>query len=497
MEMIVRKVGIMRIVKNIRILVAMAFAMTASVAIAGMTAMNSSFESLEAEIQLAEYDQLPVLEHRVARMMQEQPQSERAQYLMSSLLLRLFLSDPTNTDLIKQSADLAAQAYELNSKSELGIVALANVLSVTGDTAKGIALLSEVKKKKIDLSWRYHLAMATLLTAEQGSPDVAKELLSAFLDPSANRTIIAPYIIATLSTHLEGQPLIAELRKWHSKFPCQDFKLAIAQMESRAGNLKQALVLYREVIKENPDNAEAQLGEGFTLLKSGKNYDAAALSLNKAIQLRLPSHLKNEAKLSYAVALIRAGKLKEGAKEAADAIASSPNAEGATLLVADEFNKLKRYDATIVFLDALDQTAPGVSVSYALRGEVFNTKLKNNARAVHAFSDAIVLDKSRATYYNGRGLAYYGLNKVESALSDFETAARIDPSDASARYNTACALSLLGRKNEALEALASALDLDERLTKQALADNDFEILRSTNEFQSITDRSKSAPVVAH
>lgn len=458
---------------------------------------DAQFEAMETEIQLSDNDQLAVLEHKVARVMQERPLSVRGQYLMSTLLLRLFLSDPTNTDLIKQSADLAAQSYELNPKSELGIVALASVLSVTGDTTKGLALMNEVAKKNIELSWRYHLAMANLLTSEPNAASVLKELKMAMEDPTANRRIISPYVIAILASGLEGQTLISEIGEWQKRFPCQDFKLAMAQLESKTGHLKQALALYREVLKEDPKSGEAQLGEGFVLLKAGHDYPAAATALGKAINLKLPPSIMSEAKLSYAVALIRSGKMKEATTVATEAIALSQNNEAATLIMADEFNKQKRYDSSIAFLNALNESVPGIAMSHAIRGEILNSHMKDNAQAVHAFSDAIVLDNSRATYYNGRGLAYYGMHKLEPALADFEAAVRMDPSDASARYNTACALALLGRKNDALEALASALDLDERLTRQALADNDFKSLRSSSEFQTMTDRSRLLPIVAH
>ena len=474
-----------------------AFAMTVFFAPEISFAGDNSFEALEAEIQNTDFEQLSILEHKIARLMQEKPLSMHGQYLMSSLLLRQFLSDPTNTDLVRQSADLAAQTYELNPKSELGIVALASVLAVTGDTTKGISLMREVEKKQIPLSWRYHLAMANLLASEQGNTELIKELTQAMQDPSANRKVIAPYVVANLSTLFEGKELISELQSWESKYPCEDFKLALAQMESKAGNLKQALAMYRDVMKDDPKNVEAQLGEGFVLLKSGQDYKMAAASLSKAMELKLPQHVKSEARLSYAVALIRSGKHKEGAAEATAAISISPNAEAATIIMADEYNKQKRYDQTIAFLDTLNESVPGISISYAIRGEILNTRLKKSSEAVHAFSDAIVLDNSRATYYNGRGLAYYGLHNLQPALNDFETAVRMDPTDASARYNTACTLALLGRKNESMDALASALDLDERLVGQALVDNDFKALRSSSEFQAITDRGRTAPIVAH
>lgn len=489
-------------IKNNKKIVAQVFeVMTVYIASCVIVASHSfaapSFESLETDIYSASPDKLSLIEHDVARFIQERPLSPKGQYAMSSLLLRMFLHDPTNTDLIRQSADLAAQAYELDPKSELGIVALASILDVTGDTEKGLALLNETLKKNVEISWRYHLAKAKLLSAEEGGKGVFTELLAALSDTTANRALVAPYVVAALNSIYQGQTLLAELKKWDDRFHCEDFTLAMAQVQSSIGKLNEALASYRSVIKLNPRHAEAQLGEGLILLKAGLDYKAASASLRKAVNLDLPQYLKSSAILSLSVALLRAGNIKDGTEEAANAIAASQNQEAAIIILTNEYKIKKRYAEAIAFLTLVDDVAPGVSLNHAIRGELLISSFKKHADAVDAFSNAIVLDNTKSVYYNGRGLAFSGMRKTERALIDFETAVRVDPTDASARYNMACALALLNRKNEALEALASALDLDERLYNEALVDNDFKNLHAMEEFQAITGKLKSTPVVAH
>ncbi len=494
----------MRYVKNSDKTITKAFkAISASaascifIATYGLSAPGFSFDALETRIQLSSSEKLPLVEHEVARLVQEKPMSAEAQYAMSSLLLRMFLHEPTNTDLLRQSADLAAQAYELDSNSDLGIVALASILDVTGETTKGLALLNEAQKRNINLSWRYHLAKAKLLSAEENSLETLNELNAALMATGANREIIGPYVVFFLTGNYQGDKLRSELVKWESRFPCDDLKLALATVQSSSGNLKEALANYRAVIHSNPNKAEARLGEGLALLNKGNDYRAAAAALRKAVQLDLTKSLKSTATLGLAVAQIRLKTAKDSIAEATSAVASAENQEAATIIITNEYKSQKRYDEAVKFLDALGEIAPGLAINHALRGEILISSFKKNSDAIYAFSDAIVLDNSKSAYYNGRGLAFSGLRQAGRALIDFESAARIDPTDGSARYNMACALALLGRKNEALEALASALDLDERLYQEALVDNDFKSIRSTEEFQIITDKLKSTPVIAH
>jgi Flp pilus assembly protein TadD len=88
------------------------------------------------------------------------------------------------------------------------------------------------------------------------------------------------------------------------------------------------------------------------------------------------------------------------------------------------------------------------------------------------------------------GLAYYRMRQNEKALSTFNIALSIDPKDATARYNEACVLALMGRGDEALGSLKQAISLDGRLQTIASKDKDFEGIRANAEFQSLVQDSK-------
>ncbi len=60
------------------------------------------------------------------------------------------------------------------------------------------------------------------------------------------------------------------------------------------------------------------------------------------------------------------------------------------------------------------------------------------------------------------------------------------PGDAGFLYNLACAESLLGRKEEALEHLRQSVEADADFKKNALEDPDFDAIRDDPEFSAIT-----------
>lgn len=71
---------------------------------------------------------------------------------------------------------------------------------------------------------------------------------------------------------------------------------------------------------------------------------------------------------------------------------------------------------------------------------------------------------------------------------------RLRPADPVVRYNLACSLSLLGRPDEAFEALGQAVDLGYRDLKHMDADPDLASLRPDARFAALRDRVlKTAP----
>ena len=81
------------------------------------------------------------------------------------------------------------------------------------------------------------------------------------------------------------------------------------------------------------------------------------------------------------------------------------------------------------------------------------------------------------------------LEKYEDALDCFEKAIKIDPTEELGWFNKACALSLLNKKDEALDALFVATSIEPENLVNMREDEDFENIETTEKFQQLLSRS--------
>jgi tetratricopeptide (TPR) repeat protein len=80
------------------------------------------------------------------------------------------------------------------------------------------------------------------------------------------------------------------------------------------------------------------------------------------------------------------------------------------------------------------------------------------------------------------------LGRLQEGLAADERLVRLAPDDPTVRYNLACSLALLGRTQDALDALEYAFVLGYRDTAHLLADDDIESLRAEPRFQALVAR---------
>lgn len=452
---------------------------------------------LEEAIASANDEELSHLEIKVARLLQESPSNLQANYLMSTLLLRMFTLDPGSYSLIKQSTELAAQTYDLDRKSDLGIAALANILETSGEFERGIAMLNDVTKRGFPLGWRSQLAKAKLL-ANGHNPDAVLKLLDDALSSSeASHVLIAPTLIAVILEKYDGESQINEMQAWTKRCRSVAIELALGSAYAMNGRIQDAMKVYESVISHNPKNIEALINYGILALKDQKT-EMAIRRFKEAIAFASNTGDKTAAKTHLALALIIQKRDQQAARLAAyDAIKSAGDSEGVLVGILAAYRRHGNVQTTLSFLEGLENSVPGLHLGYALKAELLSEKMGRYYDAMRSFTNAITLDPGRSEYYNGRGLAWMGVGRLETALSDFESATLANPDDASARYNVACALARLGRKEDALVSLGKAFELDERLLAHAINDQDLMSLRAEPMFKSLLNGDTKQVSVAH
>jgi tetratricopeptide (TPR) repeat protein len=108
--------------------------------------------------------------------------------------------------------------------------------------------------------------------------------------------------------------------------------------------------------------------------------------------------------------------------------------------------------------------------------------------AVEYARRALTLDRESPAAWNAIGLYYARTGDVSTALDYFLASYSYDNSYRVAAFNAACALTELGRLEEALKYLELSLG-DERLLKDAATDSSLDALRALPEFRRILDKA--------
>jgi len=448
-------------------------------------------KNLEESIWLADVDQLDQLEKSAARIVQMDPYSGYGHYLLAELYLKQFKQNPSQLRLLRQSSELAQQAIELNPKEDYGYIVSAQVLDLMGYTDNALAILDGDSNSPIQPSWRVDFIRGQLLSGQSPESEILIDFEASLQAKDSSPNIIIPYVIATLQSGSQGPTLIEELRTWRKKYPSRLFDLSLAMALSDNKQYGEAHKIYAQLQKNNPGFVEAYINDGIILYNHLKRPHDAKTVLMSLVN----SHLNLD---SQRKTIVRAhlGKInlehfrnyEEARKNFLEAIATAKNPMEWIAFAHKAYETNQRLRDFVVLLDELRPRIPGSSYLYALEGEVLSESLAMHERAVESFNSAIILDPDRSEFYNGLGLTYYRMHQLDRALSVFHEASKLDPQDATSRYNEACVLAIMGRPSEALGSLREAIVLDPRLQQTARLDKDFSSIRVTEQFQSLTTK---------
>ena len=153
---------------------------------------QAELRDLENQVWMVDPAKLAELEGKVTRLIQEDPHSPFAHYLLGHLYLRQFKNDPADMGKLRKSSELAQQAIDLNDSSEFGYLISAAILDMMGYSDNASQMVNPVINTKISESWRTLFVRAQLM-AGRGSPELTLDSISAAMamEPSAN-PLIAP-----------------------------------------------------------------------------------------------------------------------------------------------------------------------------------------------------------------------------------------------------------------------------------------------------------------
>lgn len=452
-------------------------------------------KTLEESIWLAETDQIDSLEKAAARLVQQNPYSAYGHYLLAELYLKEFKQSPSQLRFLKQASELGQQAIELSPNDEYGYIVSAQVLDLMGYTENALSILDGDGKVPVKQSWRVDFMRGQLLTGQVPESTVLKHFDRSLKKDASARNIVIPYVIATMQSHSQGDILISDLRSWRERYPHHLFDLSLAITLSGNQQYPEAHQIYAQLQKKHPHMTEAFINDAiilYTQLNKPKEAHKILVEVQKHEGLDQNRQTMIKAHLA-SLQLEHGKKYDEARRLFAEAIGTAKNPLEWIAFSHKAYERNQRLMDFVALLDDLRPALSGSSYLYALQGEVLSERLAQHERAIESFSSAILLDPERSEFYNGLGLTYYRMHQLDKALAIFNEASKLDPQDATARYNEACVLAILGRTNEALGSLKAAIGLDPRLQQTARLDKDFTSLRVTEQFRSLTNTN---PVTA-
>lgn len=450
------------------------------------TANNSQgFAELEKQVWLSDSQQFSNLETRIVRWIQESPQANEPHYLLSHLYIRKYADSPSDLELLKKASELAQQAIDLNGKSELGYIALAQVLDIMGRTPNAIKLIDPDYNPGVNYSWRRWLLETKFKSDRLDDKALLKNLELALKDPFAQNEIISPYVIAILQSTFQSAALLSELRQWNSKYPSLPFVEAQALTLAKLGRFSEAHKLYAQSYAASKDRIEPLLNDAIILYRELNQFDEANKILEHIVTnlaKGIPRHYLALAHTHSGTIYLSKSQNTLAEKSYEKALNAADNKFEILNLITETYRSKKKHRQLAAFIKKANNIMAGSGVLHALLGETLSEDLGDHQAALHSFSNAIALEPDRADYYNGMGLTYYRLKNLDKALLVFNQASKIDPDDAISRYNVACVLSRLNRASEALLSLKEAISLDPRLIETAKLDEDFKNLHNQTQF---------------
>jgi predicted O-linked N-acetylglucosamine transferase (SPINDLY family) len=256
----------------------------------------------------------------------------------------------------------------------------------------------------------------------------------------------------------------------------------------QTGQIREAIVLYRQLLRNHPANAQllyllgtANFQIGYTDLaveqlkrslvldeanpfahynlgmvyQALRNFGEAIVSYDKALALN-PDFI--DAHNNRGNALKDLGRYEESLLSYEKALALKPDY---FLVYSNRGNVLIELDR---LEEALEDFTRALSLNprfvdaYSNRANVF-LKLERLIEALNDSETAIALNPSHAEAYNNRGNAFSDLNRLDEALASYDKALALKPDYAEAYNNRGNALSDLNRLDEALASYDKALEL--------------------------------------
>jgi tetratricopeptide (TPR) repeat protein len=112
--------------------------------------------------------------------------------------------------------------------------------------------------------------------------------------------------------------------------------------------------------------------------------------------------------------------------------------------------------------------------------------LEDYQQAAESFEAATDLEPENVHIWLALGWCHKRNQRLDLAIESLEEALDVDPDEAIIHYNLACYWSLANNVRTAIQYLAQAFDIDPNFRDLVVGERDFDPIRNTLEFQTLT-----------
>ncbi|HWA86774.1 MAG TPA: tetratricopeptide repeat protein [Opitutus sp.] len=269
--------------------------------------------------------------------------------------------------------------------------------------------------------------------------------------------LLAPAIVAAGLTWRRARDYRSETALWQDAVAHRPNARAVASLAmayQHQGNLPEAVKLYEQSIRLDPDLARTHYDLGLTLEAMHRPAEAAA-SFERALQLKAGYA---EAHLELGRVLENLGRLGEAEPQLRAAVAALPDSAEAHHSLAVLLTRQGRTAEALAELERVRAIDPGeaeVKYNYAL----LLAAAGRTDEAIRQYRDVMRLDPRHAPARMNLGVLLARMGRLQEGIELLRDAIRLDPNLAEARANLGVALTRAGRLEEAVASYDESLRL--------------------------------------
>ena len=224
--------------------------------------------------------------------------------------------------------------------------------------------------------------------------------------------------------------------------------LQVALQYHRAGHLREAEQIYRQIVQADPSQAEARNNLDIILRQQGQTSGSAS----GVTQARLEAVTHNR----QGIALFNQGRLNEAVMAFQQALQLVPDFTEAHSNLGNILYYQGKHDEAVACYQQALRIRPDDSGVYNNLGNVLAAQGKF-AEAVAACQRAVQLDPTNAGAFNNLGNAFRGLKDLDQAVASYRQAVRVKADYAEAYNNLGLTLMEQNKPAEAMVSYQQAL----------------------------------------